>query len=355
MNFDLDDDQRLFAQGIDRLFDAQAGASQRDPAADWAAYRDLGLLALPFAETQGGLGLGPETLMLAMEAYGRTLATAPYLQTVLLGGGVLARADDATLARVLDGELHVALALYEPGQRYRWDRPATKAMRTGEGWALNGAKVAILDADRADLLICPAAIEEGLGLFLVPADAPGVTLRSRPSPDGRTAADLDVASIVLPGDAAIGDPARNREILAATIDTATTACCAEMVGAMDRLLVITTEYLGMRRQFGAPLGSFQALQHRAADMLVAIEQARSITFHAVAMFDAEPGERTKSVAAAKALVNRAARLVGTEAVQLHGGMGLAAEYPAGRYFQRLTVLETLFGDTDAMLAVVEAA
>lgn len=356
MNFDLDDDQQMLRETIDRLFDAHADAP--DPATEWDAYRDMGLLALPFAEAQGGLGMGHEAVMLLMASYGRTLGRAPYLQSVLMAGQLLARsegevANDA-LAAVLAGTSRPALALFEPGMRYRWDDPAMTATRTQSGWRLSGAKVAILDGDRADALICPARVDGGIGLFLVPVETPGVTRRCRSTPDGRGAADIDLADVDLPADHALGDPATNADPLAAVIDGAIAATCAEAVGAMDRLIAITTDYLNTRTQFGVAIGSFQALQHRAADMLVAIEQARSMTFHAVAMLDAPAGERALAVAAAKALVNRAARFVGSEAIQLHGGMGLASEYPAGRYFQRLTVIETLFGDTDHMLNIVEA-
>ena len=358
MNFDLSEEQELLRQSIDRMFEAHA-AGPRDSAAEWAAYRDMGLLALPFAAEVGGLGAGHEATMLLMEAYGRTLADAPYLQAVLMAGRTLAEAGgdaaQSALAEVLEGRSRPALCLFERTTRYRWDTPATEAVRTGNGWSLTGEKLAVLDGGDADLLICPARANGGLGLFLVPADVPGISRRVRSTPDGRSAADVTFSDIALSADAALGDPATNRDLLAAVIDGAMAACCAEAVGAMERLLAITTEYLDTRAQFGAPIGSFQALQHRAADMLVAMEQARSMTFHAVAMLDAPAAERGPAVAAAKALVNRAARFVGSEAIQLHGGMGLASEYPAGRYFQRLTVIETMFGDTGYLLDQVEAS
>lgn len=356
MNFDLSDDQQMLRETVDRLFDAHAVSP--DPAAEWEAYRDMGLLALPFAEAQGGLGMGHEAVLLLMESYGRTLGRAPYLQSVMMAGQVLARTGGTvatdSLATLLAGSSRPALALFEPGERYRWDAPATTTTRTETGWRLSGAKVAILDGDRADSLICPARTDDGLGLFLVPVATPGVTRRSRPTPDGRGAADIELADVDLSVNHALGDPATNTDLLAAVIDGAIAATCAEAVGAMDGLIAITTDYLNTRTQFGVAIGSFQALQHRAADMLVAMEQARSMTFHAVSMLDAPADKRTVAVAAAKALVNRAARFIGSEAIQLHGGMGLASEYPAGRYFQRLTVIETMFGDTDHMLNIVEA-
>lgn len=356
MNFDLDDEQILLSDTVDRLFLAHAAASPRDAAAEWQAYCDLGLLALPFPASLGGLDAGNETIMLVMEAFGRTLGQAPFLQSVLLAGSVLALAggDTAhhTVAQIVEGQLQAALCLFEPGARYRWDDPKTSAVRTADGWTLDGGKVAVLDAAESQLLVCPAKVEGGLGLFVIPVDTPGVLLRTRPTPDGRTASDIVFSGVKLSASAAVGDVATNRALIATAIDGAIAACCAEAVGAMDQLLRVTVEYLNTRSQFGVAIGTFQALQHRAADMLVALEQARSITFYAVSMLDAPADARGAAVAAAKALVNQAARFVGSEAIQLHGGMGLAADYPAGRYFQRLTVIETMFGDTEEMLSRV---
>ena len=351
MNFDLSEEQELLGDAVGKLFETHAAAATRDAAAQWQDYAEMGLLALPFPAEIGGYGGGHEATMLVMEAYGRTLSEAPYLQSVLLAGGVLAGARETeALAEIIEGRSQMVLCVYEPGARYGWDVPSLTAVPAEAGWVLNGTKVAVLDAAGADTLICPAMMPEGMGIFLVPANDPGVSLRSRPTPDGRSAGDVILTNAAA---TVIGDPACNREILSAAIDGAIAAVCGEAVGAMEKLLAVTTEYLGVRRQFGVPIGSFQALQHRAADMLVAIEQARSITFYAISMLDAAPAERSVAVAAAKALVNRASRFVGSEAIQLHGGMGLASEYPAGRYFQRLTVLESMFGDTEHLLSEVE--
>jgi alkylation response protein AidB-like acyl-CoA dehydrogenase len=354
MNFDLSEEQQLLADTVGKLFETHANVGTRDASAEWRDYVALGLPGLPFPAALGGHDGGHEAVMLVMEAYGRTLAEAPYLQSILLAGRLLALAGaQDPLAAVIDGGKHAALCLYEPGSRYRWEAPTTRAVRTGKGWTLDGRKIAILDAGNADLLLCAAGVDDGFGLFCMAADTPGITRQSRPTPDGRSAADITFSNVSLPADAAIGLPATNRALLAETIDGAIAACCSEAIGAMDRLLAITVDYLRVRQQFGVAIGNFQALQHRAADMLVAIEQARSMTIYAVSMLETPAKQRGVAVAAAKALVNRAARFVGSEAIQLHGGMGLAAEYPAGRYFQRLTVLETLFGDTGHLLARVE--
>lgn len=356
MNFEPSEDQRLLADSVARLFDDHAAQLPADPAAQWRDYGEMGLLGLPFAEANGGLGGKPEDLMLVMEAYGRALGRAPYGSSVLLAGRLLeAVGASQALADLIGGGPRPVLCLFEPRRRYRWNQPTMMAERIEGGWTLSGSKVAVLDADADSVLICPAATPDGLRLFLITPGTAGVTVEVRPTPDGRRAANIAFDVVRLPADAEIGDPATNADRIAAAIDGAIAATCAEMVGAMEKLLDLTVDYLGTRQQFGVAIGSFQALQHRAADMLMAIEQARSMTIHAVAMLDAEAGDRTAAVAAAKALVNRAARFVGQQAIQLHGGMGLTSEYPAGAYFQRLTVLENLFGDTDHHLDVVEAA
>jgi alkylation response protein AidB-like acyl-CoA dehydrogenase len=356
MNFEPGEDQRLLAASVARLFEDHAAQAPADPAAQWRDYRDMGLLGLPFAEASGGLGGKAEDVMLVMEAFGRALGQAPYAASVLLAGRLLeAVGAGDLLAGLIAGDRRPVLCLYEPGRRYRWDDPATAAERGDGGWTLSGAKCAVLDADLASVLICPAATAEGLGLFAIAPGTAGVAVDLSPTPDGRRAANIRFGAVALPADAGIGDPATNRTLLAAAIDGAIAATCAEMVGAMEKLLEITIDYLGTRQQFGVAIGSFQALQHRAADMLMAIEQARSMTIHAVAMLDAARQKRGAAVAAAKALVNRSARFVGQQAIQLHGGMGLTSEYPAGAYFQRLTVLENLYGDTDHHLDAVERA
>ncbi|MBC2778872.1 acyl-CoA dehydrogenase [Parasphingopyxis marina] len=357
MNFDLSEEQRMLADAVGKLFEAQAEDANVDSHKLWNGYLELGLLGLPFAEEQGGFGGGQEEIMLVMEAYGRTLGTAPYLQSVLMAGRLLALVDGGTasdaLSGLLDGSQKYALCLFEPDTRYRWHEPGTKAERSDAGWTLSGEKRAVLNAETDTHLICPATTPEGFGLFLIPPGASGLSLRERPTPDGRIAADIVLDGVEIAEAAAIGDPANNGALVAKIVDGAILACCSEAIGAMEKLLALTVEYLGTRNQFGAPIGSFQVLQHRAADMLIALEQTRSMTIHAISMMDAPPTQRHVAVAAAKALTNRASRFVGSQAIQLHGGMGLASEYPAGRYFQRLTVLENMFGDSNHHLTEME--
>lgn len=351
MNFDPSEEQVMLADMVGKLFADHAKNNSSSDA--WNDYLEYGLIGLPFADQQGGLGGGPAETMLVMEAVGRTLARAPYWQSVMLAGRVLALADRAELGELLSSGARHALCLHEPGQRYRWEAPRTCAEWSGNGWTLSGSKISVLDADEKCGLIVPVSMGEVLGLLFVPAGTSGVTFDIQPTPDGRHAANVTFNDVALPEDAMIGDAARNSALLCEVIDGAVLASCSEAIGAMERLLELTVDYCNIREQFGVAIGTFQAVQHRAADMLIAIERARSITIYAASMMDALPERRSVAVSAAKALVNQSSRLVGQQAIQLHGGMGLASECAAGAYFQRLTVLETILGDTDHHLAVVE--
>lgn len=362
MNFELAEEQRMLRDSIGTALDRQQERSVAAYTA-WTELRDLGALALPFPEALGGLGGGPEEVMLVMEAIGRSLSRVPYLQSAVLAGWLLsdvgtlygAQGPRSLVQAIGAGSARAALCLYEPGRRYALDPVVTQARRTENGWRLNGAKSAVFQADTATTLIVPAGTGGGMVLLLVPPGAEGLALEPRQTPDGQLCAEVTFAGVDLPGEAAIGMCGAPARLLAHAVDHAIVAVCAEMIGAMDALLALTVKHLGIRKQFGAPLGTFQAVQHRAADMLVAIEQARSMTYLAVARLDGEARQRTVTVAAAKAFVNRSARHVGQQAIQLHGGMGMTTEGLAGRYFQRLTTLELLFGDTDHHLAQYENA
>lgn len=362
MNFELAEEQRMLRDSIGAALDRQRERATA-PDAAWDELRDLGALALPFPEALDGLGGGAEEVMLVMEAIGRSLAGVPYLQSTVLAGRLLsdvgtlygAQGPRALVRSIAAGTARAALCLYEPGRRYALDPVVTRARRTETGWLLDGAKSAVFQADAQTTLIVPASTGGGMVLLLVPPGIKGVTVETRPTPDGRTCADIAFTQAPLPRDAAIGICGAPDRLLAEALDHAIVATCAEMIGAMDALLALTVEYLGVRKQFGAPLGAFQVVQHRAADMLVAVEQARSMTYFAVARLEAGTRERAAATAAAKAFVNRSARLVGQQAIQLHGGMGMTAEGLAGRYFQRLTTLELLFGDTDHHLSCYEQA
>ncbi len=318
----------------------------------WKTFADFGILALPFHENFGGLNGNAVDTMLVMEMLGRGLALEPYVSTVVLCGGLLRDAGttaqkEALLPAIAGGELMLALAHFEAGARYELDRVATTATPNGSGWQLDGAKAVVLGAPSADKLIVSARDGKGLSLFLVDARAPDVTLRAYPTQDGARAADIKLSKVAVGTDALIGTAGGALPAIERALDYANAALCAEAVGIMSALNEVTLEYLKTRKQFGVPIGKFQALQHRMADMVIATEQARSMaTLAAVRVDSADPAERSRSVAAAKAYVTQSARLVGQHAVQLHGGMGVVDELNVAHYFKRLTMIGLTFGDAD---------
>jgi alkylation response protein AidB-like acyl-CoA dehydrogenase len=271
------------------------------------------------------------------------------------------QAHDALLERVAAGGLTLACALGERQSRYDLRDVATRAVRDGDGWRLDGEKKVVLHGAQAGVLIVSARTagtqrdDDGITLFAVPADAPGVTMRDVRMLDGQRAADVLLRNVYVGGDAVIGAEGQGWTILEAAADYGAGLLCAEAVGAMDALFAATLEYLKTRQQFGVPIGKFQALQHRMADMYVHLEQARSMALLAAVRLadDARGGsadERRRTVAAAKYRVGQAARYVGQQAIQLHGGMGVTDELPASHYFKRLSTIELTLGDCDHHLA-----
>ncbi|MCM2288202.1 MAG: acyl-CoA dehydrogenase family protein [Sulfuritalea sp.] len=321
----------------------------------WATFAEFGILALPFDEEFGGLNGNAVDTMLVMEMLGRGLALEPYVSTVVLCGGLIRDAGssaqkEALLPAIAGGELMLALAHYEAGGRYALDHVATTATEKNSGWQLNGAKAVVLGAPSADQLIVSARDGKGLSLFLVDAKAPGVSLRAYPTQDGARAADVKLAGVQVGADARIGPAGGALAIVERAIDYANAALCAEAVGIMSALNEVTLEYLKTRKQFGVPIGKFQALQHRMADMAIATEQARSMAILAAVRADsADAAERSRAVAAARAYIGAQARFVGQQAVQLHGGMGVVDELNVGHYFKRLTLIGLTFGDADYQL------
>ena len=318
----------------------------------WKTFADFGILALPFHEDFGGLNGTAVDTMLVMEMLGRGLALEPYVSTVVLCGGLIrdagsAAQKEALLPAIAGGELMLALAHHEPGGRYEIDRVATTATPTGSGWQLDGAKAVVLGAPSADKLIVSARDGKGVSLFLVDPKAPSVSMRAYPTQDGARAADIRLAKVAVGADALIGTAGNALPVIERALDYANAALCAEAVGIMSALNEVTLEYLKTRKQFGVPIGNFQALQHRMADMVIATEQARSMaTLAAVRADSSDAAERSRAVAAAKAYVSQSARLVGQQAVQLHGGMGVVDELNVSHYFKRLTMIGLTFGDVD---------
>jgi pimeloyl-CoA dehydrogenase small subunit len=371
MDFDLSDDQRLLRDSVDRLIADRYGFEQRrqfSSGADgwsremWGAFADLGLLGLPFTEAQGGFGGGPVETMIVMEAFGRGLVLEPYLATVVLGGGLLRHAGDAALQAelipaVASGALLLAFAQVERQSRYDLFDVRTTARRDGDGWTIDGAKGVVLHGDVAGKLLVSARTaggvrdRRGIGLFLVDADARGVARRGYPTQDGMRAAEITFANAR--AEAVLGDSEDALPVIERVVDEATAAICAEAIGVMSEMHAITVDYMKQRKQFGRAIGEFQALQHRAVDMYVAVEQARSMALYATMMAGSdEAGERRRAVSAAKVQIGRSGKLVGEEAVQLHGGIAMTMEYKVGHYFKRMTMLDRMFGDADRHLELV---
>jgi pimeloyl-CoA dehydrogenase small subunit len=372
MDFDLTDEQRLLKDSVDRLiadrYDFEARKKyQREPNGFsdelWAQYAELGLLGLPFTEAQGGFGGGTVETMLVMEAFGRGLILEPYLATVVLGGGLVRRAASAVQQQMLipgivAGTLKLAFAHVERHSRYNLADVSTTAMRDGETWTLDGAKNVVLHGDSADWLIVTARTggsqrdEGGIGLFLVDAHDDGIAFRGYPTQDGLRAAEITLSAARA---VVLGDPGGALPIAAHVVDEAIAALCGEAVGVMAAMQELTIEYLKTRKQFGRAIGEFQVLQHRAVDILVATEQARSMaTFASMMTSEENPQERARAMAAAKVQIGRSGKLVGQEAIQLHGGIGMTQEYKVGHYFKRMTMIDILFGDADTHLTRLAA-
>jgi len=370
MDFDLSEEQRLLKESVDGLLTDSYDFEQRKKymkekggwsKAVWGRLAEQGLLGLPFAEEDGGFGGGGVETMIVMEALGRALVLEPYLATVVIGGGFLrhgasAEQRAAHVPGIVDGSKTFAFAQLEKNSRYDLHDVATSAKKKGGAYVIDGEKFVVLNGENADTLIVTARTRgerrdrSGVGVFLVPSNAKGVTRKSYPTQDGLHAADISFTGVEVGADAAIGDPENALALIERVVDDARVALCAEAVGLMDESLKTTVEYIKTRKQFGVAIGTFQSLQHRASDMFVALEQARSMSMFATMAIDFDdPKERAKAVAAAKVQIGKSGKFVGQQSIQLHGGIGMTQEAKIGHYFKRLTMIENTFGDTDYQL------
>jgi alkylation response protein AidB-like acyl-CoA dehydrogenase len=370
MNFTLSHEQELLRDGLTKFLSTRYQLESSRAAAKtgagwqpdiWRAFADeLGILGAALPERVGGIGGGPVEVMVIAEALGYALVVEPYVDTAVVAGGLLlrAQASEATgkdtqasevLQQLVAGHAIVALAAAESQSGDRWQEAATTAHRDGAVWLLDGAKMMALNAPLATHLIVTASTPAGLSLFLVDlgGDTTGLTVRKVRTVDDRWAADilLDGVRAVLLGEEGAAWPS-----LTQARDEGAAAVCAEAVGNMRKVLADTIEYSKQRQQFGVPIGSFQVLQHRMVDMHIELEQAAAAVYLAVLNLQAEPDQRAKAVSAAKATVGRAARFIGQNAVQLHGGMGMTEELAIGHYFKRLTAVQYEFGSTDFHVA-----
>jgi pimeloyl-CoA dehydrogenase small subunit len=366
MDFELSEEQRLLRDSIERLLtDHYAFDERRSYLAEpdgwsrhlWAQYAELGLLGLPFDETYGGFGGGPIEVMLVMEALGRVLALEPYLATVVLAGTALRLAGSeaqktALVPQIAEGKLILAFAHSERQARYDLPDVLTTARPRPDGWVLDGAKSVVLHGDSAKQLVVSARTAgerddpDGITLFLVDAAANGVARRSYAMRDGTRAADIALSEVAVGEDARLGEVGTAFPIIERVVEAGIAATAAEAVGAMEAMQALTLEYLKTRQQFGRPIGQYQVLQHRATDMMMALEQGRSMAILAAMIVD-EPdaAERAHNIAMAKVGVGQASKFVSQNAIQLHGGIGMTEEYAVGHYFRRCMVIEHTFGDT----------
>ena len=323
----------------------------------WRIYAELGWTAVPFAEEDGGLGGGPVELMLMMEQFGRGLVVEPYLANIVLAGGALRRSANSEqkaqwLAPLIEGELQAGLAFAEPQGRFNVTDVATTAKGNGKGFILSGKKTCVLNGGNADLVIIPARTsgeqsdENGITLFAIPADASGVNLRAYPTVDAQQAADITLSGVEAGADAVLGEIGKGFNTLQDVVDEATLAVCAEAVGIMRTMHDKTVEYSKHRVQFGVPIGSFQALQHRMVETLMACEQSQSLLMWAVMLNAANSPDAQRAVSAMKYQVGTAGINVAREAVQIHGGMGVTWELDISHYFKRMTAIDLLFGNAD---------
>ena len=360
MNFDYNEEQQLLADSVRRFLAKDYGFEARKKivaskdgwsAEVWAQLAEMGLTGLPFSPDHGGFGGGAVDLMGVMEAAGDALLVEPYLPT-LIGGQLVARAGSgaqkkAILPALVEGKLRMAFAHTEQGARYNLAKVGASAKKAGAGWEISGDKRVVLGAPAAEKLVVSAKTDKGLSLFLV--DAKNVKIKAYVTLDEQRAGDVVLSKA--PGEL-LGAEGGALPVIEEVVDFATALVCAEAVGAMKFACDTTLEYLKTRKQFGVPIGTFQALQHRMVDMYIAHEQARSMACLACSKVDAntDARDRGRAVSAAKIKIADNARLISQESVQLHGGMGMTEELKVSHTFRRLTVIAQLFGDADHHLA-----
>ncbi|MDF2365696.1 acyl-CoA dehydrogenase family protein [Sneathiella sp.] len=367
MDFELSDEQNMLKDSVERFVKDNYSAEARAKLAEtelgfsqdhWKKMAELGWLGLPFSEEVGGFGGTAIETAIMMESMGSGLVLEPFLSTVILGGGLVSEAGssaqiEAIIPEVIEGNMMLAFAYAEPQSRFDLNDVETTATKSGDGYVLNGHKAVVYHGTTADKIIVSARTggnsrdENGISLFIVDNNSSGVTRRDYRTIDGQRAADIKFEDVTVGADALLGEEGGAFPVIEKVVDQAIAALCAEAVGAMQAANNITNEYMKERKQFGTPIGKFQVLQHRMVDMYMEAEQSKSMSdMLAMKLGLDDETERRKAVAAAKAQVGQAAKFVGQQSIQLHGGMGMTDEYSIGHYFKRLTTLEMLFGNTD---------
>lgn len=363
MDFAYNDDHLALRDAVQRFCETEYPAEHRGQAETpeqrqvrHRAMADLGLHGLTLDPEHGGSGLGAVEAMVVAQELGRALADGGFVSSTVLCARLIGQLGspaqrEAWLPALAAGRLQVALAVYEDGLRYDWTRSQARASALAQGWRIEGRKTLVLGGEQAQLWLVLARTSgqpgerEGLSLLAVPGDSAGVQMQAFDTLDGRRAAHLDFAGCTVPSDALLGPQGGVADALEMALDAATAALCAEAAGALESLLAHTAEHLRTRKQFGAPLAKFQVLQHRVADMLIALEQIKSMACASAMAIDASsPAERRRLVSAAKVLTSQAGRQWGLAAIQMHGAMGMTDECRVGHYAKRLMVIGQLFGD-----------
>ncbi len=368
MDFSFTEEQTLLQDSLKRFVHKEYTFEKRKAilsSADgysrevWSQLAEMGVLGLPFAEEVGGFGGGAAETLIVMQAIGGGLLVEPYLATVVLGGGLVQALGSAPqkqeLAQVAEGKLLLAFAHGEPRSRYALSHVETRAQRVGKaggaGWKLSGRKAVVLNGAQADRLIVSARSggaageEAGISLFIVERGAAGLAVRDVPTIDGLRAAEVELKDVRVAADALLGAEGGAFAAIEQASDTGAAALCGEAVGVMEALSAQTLDYLKTRQQFGQPIGRFQVLQHRAADMFIHCELSKSMALlAAMKAGEADARERRRAVSAAKAHIGRSGRFVSQSAIQLHGGMGVTEELPASHYAKRLTMIDFWLGD-----------
>lgn len=365
MDFNFTDEQTMIRDSLSRLIRDQYDFDTRRKVvtsaegwrpAMWAQFAELGLLAAPFSEEDGGLGGGPIDAMVVMEEFGKGLVVEPFLSTVVCAGGFLKRANAAQkaehLAPIMAGERVFAFAYAEPRGRYNLADLETTAKKDGKGFKLNGHKCVVIGAPWASHLIVTARTSGsrrdlgGVTVFIVDKSAKGISTRDYPTVDGRRASEVYFENVSVGPEAAIGEVDGGLTLINQVTDEAIAALCAEACGAMKVANAMTVEYSRTRKQFGTAIGKFQVLQHRMVDMFMEHEQSVSMTYMATLKLDEDEATRMKAASAAKVRIGQAGRVVGQSAIQIHGGMGMTDELAIGHYFKRLTIIDSEFGNVD---------
>jgi alkylation response protein AidB-like acyl-CoA dehydrogenase len=369
MNFQHTEDRRMLADTLNRFISEQYGFATRDKIARstqgfstqlWARFAELGVIGALFDEASGGFGGGGFDISVVFESIGRGLVVEPFLDTLIVGRAMARSGSDAqkaALSSLIGGSQIVALAHGEPDSHYELARVATTRAQRGANdnsgaWTLHGAKAVVQHGEHAHVFLISARTsgdddaEAGITLFLVPCDAAGVSVRGYRKIDGGRAAEVTFDNITLGDDTVLGSVDQGFATLEYAVSCGVLALCAEAVGAMDVAKDYTLDYLRTRKQFGVPIGSFQALQHRMADLLLEIEQARSAVINAAAALDGERNARERSVSAAKYSIGRIGTRVAEECIQLHGGIGMTWELPLAHYAKRLVMIDHQLGDED---------